>query len=394
MTETFTTQERTLIQTLAIQSQINLPGTVGRILKQIRDIERIAPLFSQAGLVRSVDRPNPLNVRVAGISTKASVTKTIGGFLYAAAAVRMDLAVEENVISTIGQDSTCELDDINYENQSKRLQLIGMRQAYEMADRAMRSRNGSSGLSSNPYDLILLDCPLVLDRSMVPLREAENYAGYRAAFDSTISAISKFWSTYRDQLQPWNPQGTAIIGLASERYGAIVHIAQQDLRTAVGRKQILTSENINTDRSSEIIGSEDAILGIGERRFIYGILNSYTRTAAFRLNVQTPRMEPSDVVSLGVLGYHYKAAQTNIPQLIQLIGEEPHWNQKNLDTICSQVMALTITGGSQASPLPIQLAEREQQGLDNFLEYYSNSLSAEIKRREVEDLWLSGLDDF
>ncbi|BAZ08866.1 hypothetical protein NIES4071_06720 [Calothrix sp. NIES-4071] len=380
-----TTQGRTLTQSLAIQSQINLPGTVGRILKQIREIERVAPLFSQAGLVRSVDRPNPLNVRVAGISTKAAITKTIGGFLYAAAAVRMDLAVEDNVISTVGQDSTCELDDINYENQSKRLQLIGVRQAYEMAERAIQSQN--------PYDLILLDCPLMLDRSMVPLREAENYAGYRSAFDGAVSAISKFWSTHRDKLQPWNPQGTAIVGLASERYGAIVHIAQQDLRTVAGRKQILSSENIDTERSREIIGSEDAILGIGERRFIYGILSSYTRTAAFRLNVQTPRMEPSDVVSLGVLGYHYKAAQTNTPQLLQLIGDEPHWNQKTLDKICSQVMALTITGGSQASPLPIQLAEREQQALDSFLKYYSSSLETEIRCREVEDLWLSDLDD-
>ncbi|WP_414569518.1 hypothetical protein [Nostoc sp. CCY 9925] len=386
MTLTFNTQGRSLVQTLAIQSQINLPGTVGRILKQIRDIERVAPLFFQAGLVRSVDRPNPLNVRVAGISTKATSTKTIGGFLYAAAAVRVDLAVDDNVISTVGQDSTCELDDINYENQSKRLQLIGVRQAYEMADRAMRSQN--------PYDLILLDCPLVLDRSMVPLREAESYASYRAAFDSAIQAISNFWSKHRKKLQPWNPNGTAVVGLASERYGAIVHIAQQDLRTAEGRKHILNTEGVDANLTHQIIGSEEAIAGIGERRFIYGILNSYTRTAAFRMSVQTPRMEPSDVTSLGVLGYHFKAAQTNTPQLLQLIGDEPHWNQKNLDIICSQIMALTLTGGSQAAPLPIQLAEREQNALDNFLEYYSQSLQAEIRRREVEDLWLSDLDDF
>jgi hypothetical protein len=386
MTQTFNTQGRSLAQTLAIQSQVNLAGTVGRILKQIRDIERVAPFFSQAGLVRSVNRPNPLNLCVAGIATKATTTKTIGGFLYAAAAVRVDLAVDNNIISTVGQDSTCELDDINYENQSKRLQLIGVRQAYEMADRAMRSENF--------YDLILLDCPLVLDRSMVPLREAESYASYRSAFDSATTAISNFWSTHRQKLQPWNPNGTAVVGLASERYGAIVYIAQQDLRTVEGRKHILSSEGIDANLTRQIIGSEEAIAGIGERRFIYGILNSYTRTAAFRLNVQTPRMEPSDIISLGVLGYHFKAAQTNTPQLLQLIGDEPYWNQNNLDCICSQVMALTVTGSSQGTPLPIQLAEREQQALDNFLEYYSQSLQAEIRRREVENLWLSDLDDF
>jgi len=77
-------QGRSLAQTLAIQSQINLPGTVGRILKQVRDLERIAPLFAKAGLVRSLERPNPLNIRVGGIATQAKITKTIGGFLYAA----------------------------------------------------------------------------------------------------------------------------------------------------------------------------------------------------------------------------------------------------------------------------------------------------------------------
>ncbi len=40
-----TTTNRTLAQTLAVQSQIHLPGTVGRLLKQIRDLERIAPLL-------------------------------------------------------------------------------------------------------------------------------------------------------------------------------------------------------------------------------------------------------------------------------------------------------------------------------------------------------------
>lgn len=386
MKSTFNTSSRSLAQTLAIQSQIHLPGTVGRILKQIRDIERVAPLFVEAGLVRSIDRPNPLNVRVAGIATQSTTTKTIGGFLYAAAAVRVDLAVENNVISTVGQDSTCELDDINYENQSKRLQLIGVRQAYEMADAAMRS--------GNHYDLILLDCPLMLDRSMVPLREAKSYAGYRTAFQSAIAAISNFWSTHQKQLLPWNLNGTAVVGLASERYGAIVHIAQQDLRTAEGRKHILSTEAIDVDLIRNIAGSEAAIAGVGERRFVYGILGSYTRTAAFRMNVQTPRMEPSDVVNLGVLGFHFKAAQTTGPRLLQLIGDEPHWNQKTLDGVCSQVMALTVVGGVQASALPIQLAEREQQALAQFIEYYNNNVQAEIKQRKVEDLWLSDLDDF
>jgi hypothetical protein len=37
----------TLAQRLAVMTQIHLPGTVGRILKQNRDIEAIAPYFKR-----------------------------------------------------------------------------------------------------------------------------------------------------------------------------------------------------------------------------------------------------------------------------------------------------------------------------------------------------------
>ena len=47
------------------------------------------------------------------------------------------LLVDRNVISTAGQDSASEIDDINFENQSKRLALCAMRQAYELAERAV-----------------------------------------------------------------------------------------------------------------------------------------------------------------------------------------------------------------------------------------------------------------
>lgn len=375
---------RSLAQSLAIQSQIHLPGTVGRILNQIRGIEELAPLFVEAGLVKSVDRPNPLNLRVAGIATQSALTKTIGGFLYAAAASRFDLEVAQNVVSTIGQDSTCELDDINFEDQAKRLQLIGVRQAYEMADAALKS--------NQHFDLILMDCPLVLDRSMVP-QQTERDTEFRRTFDQTMAAISAFWKNHRDKLLPWNAQGTVVIGLATKRYGAIVQIARQDLRSTQGRKQILTTEQIRSDKLQPLVNLETAISGIGERRFVYGILNAYTRTAAFQMNVQQPRMEPSEVISLGVVGLHFRAAQQTGPRLMQLIGNESNWTAKLLNRICGQVMSLMVVGGQEAAPLPMQLAEREQQGLRNWLEFYSQSIVTALKQREVEDIWLSDLDE-
>jgi hypothetical protein len=176
------TTNRTLAQTLAVQSQVHLPGTVGRLLKQIRDLERVAPLFVKAGLVHGVERPNPIDTRASGIATHSATTKTIGGFLYGAAAARCDLLVEHNAVSTAGQDSACEIDDINYENQSMRLALAAMRQAYELADRAVvegRSR------------LIFLDTALVMDRSMVPPASRAGEPGYPAAYAATRRPSSR-----------------------------------------------------------------------------------------------------------------------------------------------------------------------------------------------------------
>jgi hypothetical protein len=374
---------RSLAQTLAVQSQVHLPGTVGRLLKQIRDIERVAPLFVKAGLVRAVERPNPVNIRAAGIATYASTTKTLGGFLYGAAAARCDVLVEHNVISTAGEDSACEIDDINYENQSKRLALAAMRQAYALADRAVAEERGR---------LIFLDTPLLMDRSMVPPANRAGDEGYQAAYAATLNTIMSFWLRHREHLFPWNPSGPVIIGLASQRFGAIVQSAQQDLRLQEGRSQLLSTEEVDRDQLAALDGIRDAILGVGERRFVHGILGSFTRTAAFRMNVHAPRMEPGAVVDLGVIGLHFRAGQTTEPRLMQLVGDAPAWTRTSIDEVVGLTMALTAVGGALSAPLPVQLAERNLKAVGPFLEHYSRSVAGELKRRELESIWLSDWD--
>ena len=373
---------RTLVQNLAIQSQIHVSGTVGRLLKQIRDLERVAPVFVQAGLVRSVERPNPMNTVASGIATHATTGKTFGGFLYGSAACRCDLQIVQNADSTAGQDSSCEIDDINYENQSKRLALVAMRQAYELADRAVREGRSR---------VIYLDTPLVMDRSMVPSERAGD-EGYRAAYAATHAAIESFWSTHREQLFPWKAEGPMIVGIAAERFGAIVQSALQDLRHAEGRGQILPSEEIDREKLSQLDGMQSAIVGIGERRFVHGILGSFTRTAAFRMNVHTPRMEPAAVVNLGVIGLHFKAGQTTEPRLLQIIGDAPEWTTSAIDRLVGLTMALTAIGGARSAPLPIQLAQRELNALKPFLENYSRAVAGEMKERKIENVWFSDWD--
>jgi hypothetical protein len=225
---------------------------------------------------------------------------------------------------------------------------------------------------------------------MVPSRAGD--AGYQAAYKATHQVIESFWARHRDRLFPWNPHGPVIIGLASQRFGAVVQSAQQDLRLAEGRSQLLPTEVVDQDHLAALDGVREAILGIGERRFVHGILGSFTRTAAFRMNVHAPRMEPGNVVDLGVIGLHFRAGQTTEPRLLQLVGDAPAWTSAAIDEIVGLTMALTAVGGAAATPLPVQLAERELTALGPFLEHYSRSVANELKRREIESVWLSDFD--
>jgi len=375
-------ESHSLAQMLAIQSQVHMPGTVGRILNQIRELEAVAPMFVEAGLVKSVDRPTPLNLKVSGIGTRSTVKKTVGGFLFASAAVRIDLKIEKNVVSTAGQDSLCEIDDIDFEDQSKILQLNETRLAYRLAE---------AGLDTFQPDIVLIDCPLVLNRSMVPSLRRGNE--YHLSFRKALEAIQSFWERRREALFPWNQEGAILAGVAAERFGAIVHSALADLRDAEGRKEVLATERVNPVALQALDQHTKAIMGIGERRFVFGLLGSFSRTAAFRMNVHTPRMEPAILPELGVLGVHYRASQNAGPRLLQLIGDAPGWDAPGIDLITGQVMALTATGGEKALPFPIQLALRELKALEYFLESYRRGIAQEMRSRRIEDAWLEELDD-
>ena len=77
---------------------------------------------------------------------------------------------------------------------------------------------------------------------------------------------------------------------------------------------------------------------------------------------------------------------------MQLVGDAPAWTAKAIDDVVGMTMALTAVGGALTAPLPVQLAERELNALGPFLENYSRSVVGELKRRELESIWLSDWD--
>ena len=371
-----------LVQNLAVQAQLNLPGTAGRLLKQIRDLESVAPRFVEAGLVQTVARPSSLDTRLAGISTRFSIDKLAGGFLFVCAAVRLDLRFERNALATEGTDSACIIDDIDFQDQSKRLQLMEIRQAYELAGHAMKQEN--------PPRIILMEGPLVLNRSMVPLGKASQHS---LEYERAVELIRAFWNEHRSKLFPWNPEGTVVAGIATERLGAIAAISKQDLRTAEGQQKLLSCDLPDVDVLGDINRHLESIAGIGERRFVRGILGNNSRTAAFHMNVQTPRMEPASLVDdIGVVGFHYRSGIRTEPLLVQLLGNDACWTRQKLNHLAGVLIASTVRKEGYAVPVPFQLAEQQLHGISNFLKQYCFTMKQELKNREIEDSWISDLE--
>lgn len=375
-------RKQNLAQSLAVESQIRLPGSAGRLLQQIRDVLAVAPLFKNAGLVKRVERPKVIDLTVSGIATHSCIKNALGGYIYASGAVRVDMCIEQNQVGTGSNDSVSELDDIDFEAQRKRLDLVEIRQAYDLVDRLLRQ--------GNPSQLILMDTPLFLDRAMAPL---DRNAKHVEEFQQTKGVISQFWSNYREQLFPWNPHGPVLASIVAERFSAIVSIAKQDLRTENGRKHLLATDELDERNLYKLNDLESRLVGIGDKRFIHGILGAFTRTMAFRMTENRSRMEPADAVDAGVIGFHYRGGQSGQIQMVQLAGEALDWDTKKLDAVAWKLMSLDIQGQSKLKPLPQLLAMQQLKMLDQFAAYYRQGLNDSIKNNDVEDTWLSGLDE-
>lgn len=371
-----------LAQALAIDSQLRLPGSAGRLLKQIRDIEQVAPMFRDAGLIKAVKRPSVVNLSVSGIASHSHSRKALGGFIYVSAAVRTDLVIQENKISTSGSDSVSELDDIDFEAQRKRLDLVEMRHCYALVERLL--------VQGKPANLILIDTPLFLDRDMAPL---ERNLRHGVEYERTRSAIERFWQTHRNDLFPWNPDGPVLASILAERFSAIVSIARQDLRTEAGRKHLLLADGFSPDSTAMLDGLEERLIGIGDLRFINGILGNFTRTIAFRMTDSQSRMEPASEAQQGVIGFHFRSARTSQIKLAQLAGKDADWNAGLLDTVASRLMILDMQSQKNAMPLPQLLSRQQLNILEKFTAYYQQGLNEALRNNDVESTWLSGLDE-
>ena len=76
-----------LSQEIAAQIQLGLMGTVGKLARQLRAIDRIAPRLKEGGIVRKLKVDRDRRRHSVGISTASRSIDAFGGLLYGAASV-------------------------------------------------------------------------------------------------------------------------------------------------------------------------------------------------------------------------------------------------------------------------------------------------------------------
>ena len=93
------TTNRTQAQTLAVQSQVHLPGTVGRLLKQIRDRKMVAG--RDIGVISYNDTPLKELLGITVISTDFETMGETAAYMI----LKRKKEVVKNVFRFINRDS-------------------------------------------------------------------------------------------------------------------------------------------------------------------------------------------------------------------------------------------------------------------------------------------------
>lgn len=195
------------------------------------------------------------------------------------------------------------------------------------------------------------------------------------------------------KLFPWNKTGVVLAAILAERFSAIVSIAKQDLCTEQGRKQILESDGFSSELMQRLTGLDESLVGVGDLRFINGILGNYSRTIAFRLSEQENRLEPSIEAEQGLIGFHFRSARGGQIKMVQLAGDEPDWHSADLDLVSSRLMVLDMQNKGNTMPLPQLLGYQQLGILPKFAKFYRQGLHGALKNNDIETGWLAGLDE-
>jgi len=110
-----------LAQEMTAQIQLGLFGTVGKLARQLRAIDRLAPRLKEGGLVRKLEIDRNIKRRAVGIAAAHRKIHAFSGLLYGVGALAHELVASGADISHSGQQSRLDVGDMSLLEFDRRL---------------------------------------------------------------------------------------------------------------------------------------------------------------------------------------------------------------------------------------------------------------------------------
>lgn len=377
-----------LAQEIAAQIQLGLFGTVGKLSRQLRAIDRIAPRLKEGGIIRKLSIDRATGRRSVGLSAAHRKIGAFGGLLYAIGAVTHELTTAGSDISHSDQQSTLSVGDMTLLESDRRLKWKTYGLIYDLLDGIF-----SAG---NLPDLILLDIPLIMGRAVYAqaLEDAETDAKLRNEVTELRDRLEAFWDRYIDRCYPFDPGGPKVVTLNRGKFGSL-------LRLFKARGQEISPDPIEGEVERLIRTEWVQVLSVGIDRVLRGILAPEHRTAAFdrEMDPLDKQAFPQALIRKGGIGFHYLTGLRGQPAQVETLGAATVWRDcggaEALDGLTADLVALTYFDHRHSLPLPLWFAQQavdvvKQKGL---LEFYKREALRTMQEEHVDQAWLVGWEE-
>ncbi|QDU37640.1 hypothetical protein Mal4_19550 [Maioricimonas rarisocia] len=381
-----------LAQEITAQLQLGLMGTVGKLARQLRSIDRIAPRLKDGGIVRKLPVDRDQKRRSVGLSVAHRKIGAFGGLLYGAAAVAHDLTTAAADIIHGGQESRLDVGDMTLLEAERRLSWKTYTLVYDLLEEIFQA---------DPLpDLILLDMPLIMGRRVYAqaLDDAETDAELRREVRELRDRLEAFWEKHISRCFPFDPDGPKVVTLDRGRFGSL-------LRLLKSKSQEVTPDPIDGEVERLIREEWTQVLSVGIDRVLAGILNPDYRTAAFNReqDLRDKRAFPQSIIEKGTIAFHYLTGLRGTPIQVETLGSAAHWREPGgeaaIDALASDLISLTYFDVRQAVPLPLWYAQqsvqiiKKTQGGQGLLEFYKREALRAMQQELRDRAWLAGWED-
>lgn len=386
------TENNPLAQEMTAQIQLGLPGTVGKLARQLRSIDRIAPQLKAGGLVRRLTVDRERNRHAVGVAVAHRMISAFGGLLYGCAALGHELTAAGGDIAHSRQLSRMDVGDMSLLEADRRLTWKCYALVYDLLDELFAE--------DTLPELVILDMPLVIGKAVYAqvLEDAVTNAQLKRDIGLLKERLDGFWDRWIERCYPFDPQGPKVVSLHRGRFGSLLKLVEK-------RGADVSPDPLDPEVEDLVRNQWVDVLSVGIDRVLRGILVPEHRTAAFEQDQDRLDKDafPRAIVDRGRLGFHYLTGLRGQPVYVETLGSAAAWVDRGgaeaLDALAGDLLAITYFDARHAVPLPlwyaqsgVEIVKRKERGR-GILEFYKAEALRAMREEQVDHAWLAGWEE-